>query len=215
MLKRNQGITMVALVITVMILIILASITTYSGLETARESRYYDTVSQMKVMQTKVNEIYEDYTNGDETVKTQISNYGQSIAASGKGTEAEKAYNSVKQSNSDVAGNFEDYRYYYASYIKDTLDLDGMDYDFIINIKKRTVILVEGIQKDETTYYALCQIPDEQYNVEYERELIGAIVDDLGTSSTIYLYGNSEAITEGEISISLQGQELRNHRSCV
>lgn len=213
MLKNNKGITMVALVITVILLIILASIGISSGLDTAKESRFYNAVAEMKTMQTKVNEIYEEYSNSDETTKNEILRLGQAIADSGKSADAQKAYNSVQQTDSDVAGSLEDYRYYDVSYISDTLGVDGIEHDFIVNIKLRTVILVDGIEKNGSLYYALCQIPDEQYNVEYQDELVAALVDDLGTRATIYLYGNSNTITEGTISISIEGQDLRNDRS--
>ena len=49
-LKRQNGITMISLVVTVIVLMILASITTYSGISTAKESRYYNAVHQMKVI---------------------------------------------------------------------------------------------------------------------------------------------------------------------
>ena len=58
MLKQNKGITMISLVVTVIVLMILASITTYSGISTAKESRYYNAVHQMKVMQSEVNSWY-------------------------------------------------------------------------------------------------------------------------------------------------------------
>ena len=66
MLKENRGITMISLVVTVIVLMILASITTYSGVSTAKESRYYNAVHQMKVMQTEVNCWYEDKKDGNE-----------------------------------------------------------------------------------------------------------------------------------------------------
>ncbi len=212
MLKDNKGITMVALVITVILLIILASITASSGLNTAEESKYYNAIAQIKTMQTKVNELYEEYSTGNETTQNEILELGKAIADSGKSAEAQEAYNSVQQTDANVAGNIEDYRYYDVNYISNTFNMSGINYDFLINIKLRTVILVDGIERNGTIYYALCQIPGEQYNVEYQDELIGVIVDDLGTRSTIYLYGNSQAITEGNISISLDGQELRDHR---
>ena len=37
MLKQNKGITMISLVVTVIVLMILASITTYSGISTAKD----------------------------------------------------------------------------------------------------------------------------------------------------------------------------------
>ena len=67
MLKQNKGITMISLVVTVIVLMILASITTYSGISTAKESRYYNAVHQMKVMQSEVNSWYENQKDGDKT----------------------------------------------------------------------------------------------------------------------------------------------------
>ena len=55
MLEENSGITMISLVVTVIVLMILASITTYSGLETAKDAKYYNAINQMKVMQAQVN----------------------------------------------------------------------------------------------------------------------------------------------------------------
>ena len=61
MLKQNKGITMISLVVTVIVLMILASITTYSGISTAKESRYYNAVHQMRKMVTKQSGI-KDYS---------------------------------------------------------------------------------------------------------------------------------------------------------
>ena len=60
------------------------------------------------------------------------------------------------------------YKYFSKESIKDDLDIEGIDYDFIINIDTRSVILVDGIKKDETVYYSLGEIEVEQYNVEYK-----------------------------------------------
>ena len=55
-LKENV-ITLVALVITVIVLLILSSIATYSGLNVVRSSKFAIFTTEMKIMQTKVNEI--------------------------------------------------------------------------------------------------------------------------------------------------------------
>lgn len=162
MIKSNKGITIIALVIMIVILLILASISSYSGIETIKLSKYNNAVSEMKVMQTKVNEIYEEYKSGDDTVLS----YGTAIIDSEN--KAREAYNSVKDTNSDIVGELDDYRYYNVDYIKDTLDIEGISYDFIINIKNRMVILVNGIEYDGDIYYSLCQIDGEIYNVQYE-----------------------------------------------
>ena len=95
MLKQNKGITMISLVVTVIILMILASITTYSGISTARESRYYNAIHQMKVMQSEVNDWYENKKNGDE----EKWNKGALVSESGKEDECIKAYNQARRNN--------------------------------------------------------------------------------------------------------------------
>lgn len=210
MLKNNTGITMITLVITVIVLLILASITTYSGVSTINESKFYKAVSEMKVMQAAVNEWYENYKNGDNSVWDK----GIDLNLSGKEEQAIKAYNSAKQNNlngTDI-GDITGYKFYSKNVIVEDLDVDGINYDFIINIETRNVILVDGIERNGVIYYSLNEIEEEQYNVGYEKDLICALVDDIGTSSTIYLYGNSDAIKEGKIIISTNGQTLRRNK---
>lgn len=166
MLKNNKGITMIALVITIAILMLLAGATTYSGLSTVRDSRYYNAISEIKIMQAKVNEWYEDYKHGD----TSIWDKGKNLSGSGKESQAIKAYNSTKKNNLNGIdiGSIAGYKYFDKDSIKNELDIDGISYDFIINIDTRTVILVDGIEKDGIIYYSLCEIEGEQYNVEYK-----------------------------------------------
>ena len=95
MLKQNKGITMISLVVTVIVLMILASITTYSGISTAKESRYYNAVHQMKVMQSEVNSWYENQKDGDKTEW----NKGLLLSSSGKEIQCFTAYNSAKDNN--------------------------------------------------------------------------------------------------------------------
>lgn len=165
MLKENRGITMISLVVTVIVLMILASITTYSGVSTAKESRYYNAVHQMKVMQTEVNCWYEDKKDGNEIEWAK----GLLLSSSGKEAQCFTAYNSAKNNNingSDI-GNIADFKYFSKEIIKNDLDIEGVNYDFIINLNTRCVILVDGIEKDEKIYYSLGEIEGEQYNVDY------------------------------------------------
>ena len=69
--------------------------------------------------------------------------------------------------NGTDIGSITGYKYYDQDSIKNDLDIDGIDYDFIINLDTRTVILLDGIQRDEKIYYSLCEIEGEQYNVDY------------------------------------------------
>ena len=101
MLKKNKGITMISLAITIIVLMILSSITVYSGVSTAKKSRYYNAIHQMKIMQSEVNDWYENKKNGDETEW----NKGISLTLSGKETECKKAYenaNIYNTTDSDI-----------------------------------------------------------------------------------------------------------------
>ena len=115
----------------------------------------------MKVMQTKINEMYEDHKSGDDS----IANLGSAIdeISSSLKSKAETAIRSVDGNLNRI----EDFRYYSADYIKNTLDVDGVEGDYLVNIKTREVISVDGTKNDGEMYYSLSQIENEQFNVEY------------------------------------------------
>lgn len=148
-------------------LIILASVTTYTGANTIKNARYYNAVSELKAMKTKVDQLYEEYQNADYDAKATILNQGEDTTE--KATELSNSYYVASQNNKtyEDLGNEEDYRYYSNDYIKNNLDVDGIDRDFFINIKARSVLLVDGIEYQNETYYALCQIEGEQFSVKY------------------------------------------------
>lgn len=168
MIKNNKAITLIALIIMIIVILILAGVGTTTGLNAIRETKFYNAVSNLKVMQTKINEIYEEYKYTDTEGKNRIETYGQEIT-SNITSDANIAYNSAKNNNltgTDI-GEFEDFRLYTSNYIKENLDLDNMDSDYLINIKTRTVILLDGMIQDGIKYYSLGEIEGEQYNVEY------------------------------------------------
>ena len=167
MLKNSNGVTLIALTVTIIVLGIIATIGTYTGLETIENARYSNAISELKSMQAKINEIYEKYKDSDDETKLKIENQGKSISE--VEDKADIAYESVltNKKNNDNIGSLEDYRYYQSDYIKETLDLDAINMDFLVNIKTRTIMLVNGVIKDGVTYYSLSEIDGEQYNVEY------------------------------------------------
>lgn len=59
------------------------------------------------------------------------------------------------------------FKYFSQETINNDLDIDGIKYDFIINIESRYVILVDGIERNGTYYYSLGEIEGEGYNVDY------------------------------------------------
>lgn len=158
--RNAKGITLVALIITIIILVILAGIATYSGIDTIRLSKYTRFKTELRIMQAEVNNWYEEYSNGDTSVLTK----GEEISSNSTvQAQANKVFTSSESGITDQEG----YRYFSQDTIK-SLGIEGVEQDLFINVAKRSVVSYEGYTYEGETYYILNQIPDEMYNVEYE-----------------------------------------------
>lgn len=158
-MKKEKGITLIALVLTVMILSILVGIATYTGIDTIKSSKFTRFETELKMMQTKVNEWYEEYKNGDNTYLT----LGQEISAN---SDVEDQSNRVFTSNASGITDKEGYRYFSIETLK-TLGIEGIEKPYFINIEKRMVVRYEGFSYEGKMYYSLNDIEDGLYNVEY------------------------------------------------
>ncbi len=63
-----KGITIITLIIIIVVLLILTSIGTYSGLQVIKFSKLNTFTTEMKIMQIEVNELYQKYKDGDNTI---------------------------------------------------------------------------------------------------------------------------------------------------
>ena len=159
--KKENGITLISLVITIVILIILASIATYSGIEVIKSSKLTKFTTEMKIMQTQVNELYQKMQDGDTTIKE----LGKIISEIGNQTQVNNVFNAVGITTKDER---EQYKYFDKDTIK-KLNIEGVSGTFFVNIDKRSVISYEGFQYEDKYYYTLEQLPNGLYNVEHEK----------------------------------------------
>ena len=167
--KNENGITLISLITMIIVIIILASVATYAGLSTKKSAEHFNAVQQLKLMQREVNSMYQEYKDGNND----ILKYGDEITSTIKTAQDENVETLSSNALDSLAvdeGERSNYRYFSQDYIKNTLNIDGITKDFLINMKKRSVILLKGIQKDGSTYYALSQIQNAGYNVEFEGE---------------------------------------------
>ena len=153
-----KGITLISLIVTIVVLLILASIATYSGVGIIRQSKLNRFTTEMKVMQTEVNDLYGRYSNGED-----VLNLGKELDG-----QADKVFTSEASGIADKTG----YRYYDQETIQ-SLGIDGVEEEFFINIQKRSVISYLGFEYEGTTYYTLDQLPNGLYNVDYEDKNAG------------------------------------------
>ncbi len=164
---NNDGVTLMSLVITIIVLLLLASIATYSGVNIVKQSKFTKFTTQLKMMQTQVNELYEKYSgnqsieiNGKKYTGTEIANIGKEISTL---SQKNKVFNASTSGITDSTG----YKYYDKEIIK-ALNIDGLEEEeYFVNVAKRSVISYDGFEYNGKTYYTLEQLPDGLYNVEY------------------------------------------------
>ena len=155
-LKSKKGITLVSLVVTIAVLIILASIATYSGVNVIKQSKLNKFTAEMKIMQTEVNNLYDRYSSGEVSVLE----IGKELDS-----EANNVFTGSGSGITDSSG----YRYYDRETIEG-LGIEGVEEEFYVNVEKRSVISRLGFEYEGEKYYTLEQLPNGLYNVEYENK---------------------------------------------
>ena len=165
--KDTKGITLIALVITIVVILILASVVTYSGIDAINTAKLNRFMAEMEIMQTHVNDMYDKCKNGGA-----IGNYeGNNILNIGKDiSQAQDKANIVFQTDTSGITNTEGYKYFDSETIK-ALGIENIQEEFFINILKRSVISVTGLECNDKICYTLEQL-DRLYNVEYKENTL-------------------------------------------
>lgn len=155
-MKNQNGITLLSLAITIIVIIILAGVATYSGIESIDEIKKMAFITEMEIIQAKVNAIYEERKD-DESKVEYYDLIGQDISLL-----------STTQINTLLSGTSRNgFRYFKLSDLE-KLDLENIDQEVLINYDTREVVSVNGIKINGIMYYKLKDIPNYTgYNVEY------------------------------------------------
>lgn len=188
-MKKERGVTLVTLAITITVLIIIASVATYSGIEIINSSRQTKFTAELKIMQVQINSIYQKYKENNPIVINGTTYYGEKEAGTGKltilqigqelsgevQTQANKIFTElVNDGNSGITStDTTGYRYWNVETIK-SLGIEGVEQDCFVNVEKRSVISYKGLKHEGKMYYVLNQLPDNLYNVEYDNPNTGA-----------------------------------------
>ena len=202
-MQNSKGITLVSLVISIIVLLILASIATYSGFNVVNSSKLTAFTAELKVMQTQVNTIYQE--NKQEPIGQEITGDIQ--------TQANIVFT---ESESGITSQ-DGYRYWNQEQIKE-LGIEGVEQEFFVNLEKRSVVSYQGLRLEGKTYYTLAQVPNGLYNVGYENpnegkptfqidgECIGAEKWRITISNIQY----NGYIEKWQVKYQLEGQESWN-----
>ena len=146
-MKSERGITLAALVITLIILLIIASIAVYSGSGTVSYAKYNKARSEMEVMQSNVNSWYDEYMNATDKDSV-LSKYGSTVPSNENTTKTVNAVNSARGTTLDTSK----YRYLSSSFVEENIGLRD-SFEFLVSVEERDVLLYGGITYNEKTYY--------------------------------------------------------------
>ena len=198
--KENKGITLIALIITIIVMLILTSVVTYSGIETYKSTQVTKFVTQMQLIQTRVDDLVEE------------KNIEELLALGATIPNDKKSIINTAYRNGEILNNEEAFfRYFNSQDLKNELDLeDGIDDEILVNFKTREVVTVNGIEYNGTTYYTQYKLPNAQTIITDTSQLTRDLSFDLdvsidGLKATITI--RNIKITNGTLSYREVGTE--------
>ncbi|MCI8352471.1 MAG: LamG domain-containing protein [Clostridia bacterium] len=155
-MKNQKGITLITLVITIVILIIITGVVTYNGLEAVNTSQKTAFISELEMIQAKVNVIYEERKASTEKIE-----YYNLIGQDLSNIDQARINEALGQTSK------EGFKFFNSGDLKD-LDLDNINQEVLINYDTREVVSLNGFEIEGIRYYKLKDIPNYLgYNVEY------------------------------------------------
>lgn len=152
--KNSKGITLVSLVITIIILMIITSVTIYTGSNVIKQVTLQNVNTDMMLIRAKVKTMEEQAKFNKDN-----SNY--------KGTPLINVLDNKKIDKLVDEGIVEDITKYYLL-SKDDLNSMGLEKvdiadGYLVNYETEEIIYVRGLEKDDNTYYKLSDIKDLKY----------------------------------------------------
>lgn len=200
-MKTNQkGITIIALIITIIITMILATVTIQMGTGSVENSRLIGFVTYMQTIQAKVDFIVQ--SDG-------YLNYGEELSNSNKNKLQTILNSSTENLLTTTESTF--LRYFDSNHIASDLEIQNIDDEIIIDFKTREVISLNGVKYDGQMYYTQYNLPGGQVLTQQTDEIdrtveFGTIISNVdGLNATFTIEGIG--ITNGTLSYGKKGTD--------
>ncbi len=169
-MKNQNGITMVTLVVTIILLLLLSGITVTVSLQSFHMANVQAYVSKMKVIQGKVDNLVQENADLDSQGFQKLSEL--SVTEHAKYEAFLQMLSNPSAYDIDVTKSWDntldaDVNQYYFFSAKDLekLGLKNQDMDVIVNFQTRNIISRKGIAYQGKTYY-------RQYDINLGQKLI-------------------------------------------
>ncbi len=152
--KKSKGITLVSLVITIIILMLITSVTVYTGTNVIKQVTLQNVNTDMMLIKAKVKTMEEQAKFNKDN-----SNY--------KGTPLIDVHDNKKIDKLVDEEIVEDITKYYLLSKEDlnSMGLEKIDIadGYLVNYESEEIIYVRGLKKDDNMYYKLSDIKDLKY----------------------------------------------------
>ena len=159
-MKKQNGITLVSLIVIIAVLLILASVSVKFGTESMDVTRLKGFYLELETVQKRVDEMYvnnetysingEIYSVRNEENKEDIKMLGKDVIEAGKKETLEKIF-TEEEIDMDISA----FRYFEIADIEKYLDLTDINYNLFINFEERKIIAEQGINIAGVDYYVL------------------------------------------------------------
>ena len=158
-MKTDNGITLIVLIITVVLLIIISSVAVNIGFDSIESAKLHEFNYELQQVQGKVDTIYEKIKLG----QTEYITLGSDITESSEAVQVLNSvlnidYQNIPEEDRETyyyEETYTTYRYLTSSEISEIFDITSYPGDMIINFKTREVISITGFTYDNTIYYTL------------------------------------------------------------
>ena len=199
--KDNKGITLIALIITIIIMLILGSVTAYTGINSYKSSRVNKFVMQMQLLQTNFDEL--------ASTKTAVELDELELQSVTTQEQIDAIVNAFKQEEVSTADTGE-YKVFSANKILEILDVENIENDIMVNFETREIVSTIGIEYEGVVYYTQYKLPGGQTIINDKNETIRDLSFILtetidGLNATITISGIE--ITNGTLSYRETGSD--------
>ena len=179
-MRNKKGVTLIFLVVTVIILLMMAGITITSSISLYKKMKYEKFIAQLEELQGAVDKMCEKYNTGeytsfsDSTTGFFVEIYGEvpgTLAIAENASRAEEVINNYFSGN---ASYHEGYVFYFnAEQLKDYFNLNGIEFDVVIDFSTRYVYSVIGCSdyEDDNVVYSLIDLKEKNIIQQDETKL--------------------------------------------
>lgn len=183
--KDNKGITLVALIMTIVLMLILVSITSYSGINSYKHAQVTKFVTQMQLLQAKVDDLAASKTIEELDLPSPTTQ------------EQRKAITSAFDNEEVTTNNMNKYKVFTKEDILNILEVEDVQNDIMVNFETREIVSSVGIAYEGKTYYTQYKLPNGQTVISNE-----SVSRDLDFTLEVSIDGINSTVTVKDINIT-------------